>query len=315
MYHPSIRTTVSESGGQCCSPKAKRQTQRCFPSFSACTLSSSPPPSSHIWFGFFLVCFCHSLCFFLVWVYFWYSLIKSVMTAALTTVCPSVCLSQSSLHSWGFGVEDQFPKIKLPRGLLARPGGGIHTKGLPVEPPTSLLCSNVLTEGSWSRAWVGLENALVSIWELMTVLRWKMTVKYDGWSDDGNKQISVNTSRETGVGGVGVDGQGKNESRLWLNLALLTYLAFRLNSYYFKHPITTLFNTFKNNCRSYWTSFSACELSRAGSRSHRLAGNWLSLKVWSGLITKYHIKYFFFYIHTLKSACRVPTLFWIYGTW
>lgn len=69
------------------------------------------------------------------------------MTAALTTVCPSVCLSQSTLRSWGFGVEDQFPKIKLPRGLLARPGGGIHTKGLPVEPPNVFIVFKCLDRG------------------------------------------------------------------------------------------------------------------------------------------------------------------------
>lgn len=76
-------------------------------------------------------------------------------------------------------------------------------------------------------------------------LRWKMTVKCDWWSDDGNRQISVNMSRQTGVGGVYADWRGRNESRLWLNLALLTYLAFSLNGYYFKSPITALFHTFK----------------------------------------------------------------------
>lgn len=98
--------------GVCRSPKANRQTDG-FTYFNACTLFSSPPPSSHSWLGFFLVCFCHSLgcVFFLVWVYFWYPLTKSVTPAPLHY---SVSLLRPDVPAypsfWGFGVKDQFPK-------------------------------------------------------------------------------------------------------------------------------------------------------------------------------------------------------------
>merc|ERR1712035_205230 len=73
---PSIHATQFQSGANAAALKLKdRQTDR--QTDATCTLSSSPPPSSHIWLGFFLVCFCHSLGFFgLVWVYFWYPLKK-----------------------------------------------------------------------------------------------------------------------------------------------------------------------------------------------------------------------------------------------
>lgn len=87
------------------SPKAKRQTERCsgFPSFNTCTLSSSPPLSSHIWLGFFLVCFCHSL-----WVFFGLGLFL-VSSYKKCDACSPHCsvsllrLSQCLLPSWSKG--------------------------------------------------------------------------------------------------------------------------------------------------------------------------------------------------------------------
>lgn len=81
-FPPSSRATQFQSGADRCSPnltdrQQDRQRDARAPLLSKpALLSSSPPPSSRIWLGFFLVCFCHSLGVFLVWVYFWYPLTK-----------------------------------------------------------------------------------------------------------------------------------------------------------------------------------------------------------------------------------------------
>lgn len=72
--HPCY--TVSE-WGECCSPKANRQTDRCFAAFQhlrlVLLLLSSLPPFG---LGFFLVCFCHSLgCVF----FFWFGFIFGIL--------------------------------------------------------------------------------------------------------------------------------------------------------------------------------------------------------------------------------------------
>lgn len=116
IYLCAYATQFSE-WDECCTPKANRQTDRrkgARPFFNTCTLSSSsPPPSSHIWLGFFLVCFCHSLgclVFFLVWVYFWYPLTKSVTPAPPHYSVSLHCLSQHTPFSLGVRSKDQFPK-------------------------------------------------------------------------------------------------------------------------------------------------------------------------------------------------------------
>lgn len=75
------------------------QTDKCKRLTNTCTWSTSPPPSSHIWLAFFLVCFCHSLGCVCLFVFFGLgkflvSSYKSVKPAPLTTVLPSFSLSQ-----------------------------------------------------------------------------------------------------------------------------------------------------------------------------------------------------------------------------
>ena len=163
--------------------------------------------------------------------------------------CPGVPFCQ------GVQSKGSVPSIKLPPvGTFFFWTGqveGITPRGLPVvkscsQPP--LLCLYCVRM-SWLRL---STKSSRQPWECFGFhlringsLRWKMTVKCDWWSDDGNRQISVNMSRQTGVEGVYADWRGRNERRLWLNLALLTYLASSLNSYYFKSPITAPFHTFK----------------------------------------------------------------------
>lgn len=93
--HPSIHATVSEwgvGGGQCYSPKAKRQTERCdsFPSFLRLCPPPLLPPATfgfEAGGGYFLVwLFLMFVGFFLVLVYFWYPFRGSVTPAATTTV-------------------------------------------------------------------------------------------------------------------------------------------------------------------------------------------------------------------------------------
>lgn len=203
--------------------RLQTDTQRCFVCFISCTVSSSrPPPSSHIWFGFFLVCFCHSLGFGFVWFLFGLclflvsSLKKKAKTtkkcdtcSLLTTACPSipffvVVKDQSRINkeppppfpswvSWTGRVE----------GITAEGSGGFFQCYPPVlsspRPPHLHLCLCIvfmcLGCGSYRKAqpW---KNALVSIWELMAVWGGKWN---DWWGDDGNRQISVNMSRHTGV--------------------------------------------------------------------------------------------------------------------
>lgn len=118
VCYPSLhpRYTVPEKGGvgQCCSPKAKRRTERCdsFPSFDTCTFvllpSSLQPHLVRVLFGLLLsflvvfgfVCFFFGLRLFLVSSY----KKKSVTPAALTKVCPSFGLSQCTHPSQG-GLE------------------------------------------------------------------------------------------------------------------------------------------------------------------------------------------------------------------
>lgn len=115
--HPSIHATVSEwggSGGQCYSPKAKRQTERCdsFPSF----LRFCPPPllppapfgfeggGGIFWFGY-------SLClwgFFWFWVYFWYPSVGLVPRVPVLVRPPSR----------GCGIADRFQTQSFPEGGL-----------------------------------------------------------------------------------------------------------------------------------------------------------------------------------------------------
>lgn len=167
----------------------------------------------------------------------------------LTTVCPSIPFFLGGGEG-GLVVKDQFPinKASPPSGFVDESGGGDYSGGLPAAascsqlpepspPPLCLPCVHVLAEALGEEP--SLQNALVSIWELMAVWGGKWS---DWWSDDENRQTPVNTSRHTGVRMSMLI--GRNESQLWLNLALLTWLVFNLNCDYCKSPITALFHTF-----------------------------------------------------------------------
>lgn len=155
--------------------RLQTDTQRCFVCFISCTVSSSrPPPSSHIWFGFFLVCFCRSLGFGFVWFLFGLGLFlvsslkkkkkqkqqKTCDTCSLlTTACPSIPFFVVVKDQSRINKETPLPEL----GFLDGPGGGDYSRGewglLPVlpscsqlppppsSPPLSLYCVHV----SWLR--------------------------------------------------------------------------------------------------------------------------------------------------------------------
>lgn len=134
--------------------RLQTDTQRCFVCFISCTVSSSrPPPSSHIWFGFFLVCFCRSLGFGFVWFLFGLGLFlvsslkkkkkqkqqKTCDTCSLlTTACPSipffvVVKDQSRINK-------ETPPSRV--GFLGRAGWrGLQQRGVGASSSVTLLFS------------------------------------------------------------------------------------------------------------------------------------------------------------------------------
>lgn len=137
-------------------------------------LSSSPPPSSHIWYGFFLVCFCHSLgCVF----FFFFGL--GLFLVSFYKRCDAFS-SHCSVSQHTFvcgGLENRInPRNKAsPTGFgtgqvegipICGEGGGFAVLNIlfsaPSPPPlVCLYCVHALAEALKEK--FSLENALVSI--------------------------------------------------------------------------------------------------------------------------------------------------------
>lgn len=133
--------------------RLQTDTQRCFVCFISCTVSSSrPPPSSHIWFGFFLVCFCRSLGFGFVWFLFGLGLFlvsslkkKSKNNKKHVTPAPS---SLQRVPAWPFFVvgkdQSRINKETPPSrvGFLGRAGWrGLQQRGVGASSSVTLLFS------------------------------------------------------------------------------------------------------------------------------------------------------------------------------
>lgn len=134
--------------------RLQTDTQRCFVCFISCTVSSSrPPPSSHIWFGFFLVCFCRSLGFGFVWFLFGLclflvsSLKKKAKTtkkcdtcSLLTTACPSIPFFVVVKDQSRINKEPPPPPSRV--GFLGRAGWrGLQQRGVGASSSVTLLFS------------------------------------------------------------------------------------------------------------------------------------------------------------------------------